>query len=291
MPVQGIGQTLELTSVSPNRGVPGTPVRVTGGPFSSGAQVFFGAQLAATVDVRAGALTVIVPPLQPGSYALSVQDGNEAAWQSYTFEVLEPSPLISSISPRNIDACSDSGERRILVEGRHFLPGSALLLDGAAVAVRDRGRSRLEFDLPRGLQAGVYGVQVRNPGGASSLPHSLWVNNIPEIFQVELGNEYVNHYEVIIRGRNFYYNSTLTVSQPGSVLPDLAHRPLTLHAHEENLGLVPNVSPPQSDRLIYRDCQTLIYYRYPPSTQENELVLQVINPDGKNSEPFSVSLP
>ena len=210
MPVQGIGQTLELTSVSPNRGVPGTPVRVTGGPFSSGAQVFFGAQLAATVDVRAGALTVIVPPLQPGSYALSVQDGNEAAWQSYTFEVLEPSPLISSISPRNIDACSDSGERRILVEGRHFLPGSALLLDGAAVAVRDRGRSRLEFDLPRGLQAGVYGVQVRNPGGASSLPHSLWVNNIPEIFQVELGNEYVNHYEVIIRGRNFYYNSVVS---------------------------------------------------------------------------------
>lgn len=290
-PMQGIGLALELTSVSPNRGIPGTLVTVTGGPFSNRSQVFLGSQQVKLVELTPRALVFEVPPLQPGTYSLSSAEGEEAAGQTYAFEVLEPTPLISSISPRNIDACSDTLSRRIIVEGNNFLPGAALLFNGSAVPLQSRNSSHLEFELPPGIRAGVYGVQVRNLGGAFSLPESLWVNDIPAIFSVERGEDYFNHYEVIIRGKNFYYNSHLTVSQPESVLSELAHRPRTLRAHEENLGWTSNLTPPQSDRLLYRDCQTLIYDRYPPSYQETDLVLQVINPDGKKTEPFAVFLP
>lgn len=284
-------QALELTSVSPIRAEPETLVTLSGGPFTPLTRIFFGVRQLPPRETEAQRMTFLVPVLPPGSYALRVSQSGQAVAQSYRFEILEPTPRIIAISPRTTDSCFDSDGRRISVEGKGFLPETVVLLNGAAVAKRFAASDRLEFVLRPGLRAGVYGVQLKNPAGAVSLPYSLWISDTPEIYSVERGDDFVNHYEVIVRGKNFYFDSILTVSRPASELPDVKHRPLILHAHETSPGSLQYPLSPQSDRIVYRDCRTLVYQRYPVSYQDQELQLQVINPDGKKSDPFTVSLP
>ncbi len=289
--IQAPGQALELSSVVPSRAEPEALVTLSGGPFTRQTRVLFGALQLQPSVFDAERLTFRVPDLPPGNYALRLRQDGQAAGQGYSFEILELTPRISAISPRNINSCFDSDARRISIEGEGFSPETAVLLNGATVVKRYYASDRLEFILRPGLRAGVYGVQLRNPAGKESLPYSLWINDIPKIYSVERGEDFVNHYEVIVRGKNFYFDSILTVSTPHSELPDVKHRPLILHAHETGPGALQYPLSPQSDRIVYRDCQTLIYQRYPASYQDKELQLQVINPDGKKSAPFTVSLP
>lgn len=280
-----------LDSVSPGRGVPGTGVMIVGGPFSAGSEIFLGAVPVAPDQVRSKLLAFTVPQLPPGTYTLVVMDGDEVSRQTFPFEVLEPRPVIEAIYPRNLDSCAEGGARQVEVEGSGFLPGAVVLVNEVVEPLVASGSNRLAFELPGVLQAGVYGVQVRNPGGEASLPQSLWVNTIPEIYAVERGADFVNHYEIVIRGKNFLFGSILVVNQPESEFPDIAHRPLTLRSYGEARDRQQELKPPQADRLIFRDCQTLVYYRYPTSTQERDLVFQVINPDGHKSGPVSAFLP
>ncbi len=284
-------QALELISVSPSRAEPETLVTLSGGPFTGRSQVLFGNEVLRPNSVESGQMAFIVPALPAGKYALRVSQDGQQTRQFYNFEVLEPTPRIDAITPRNIDACFDISDQTIQVEGRGFLPGTIVLFNGLTADKRITAANKLEFTLIPGLRAGVYGVQLKNPSGATSLPHSVWVSDIPTIYSVERGEDFVNHYEVIVRGKNFYFDSILTVTEPENELPKNRHQPLILHAHDSASGSSAYPRNENAGHIIYRDCRTLIYQRYPTSFQEKELLLQVINPDGKKTAPFTISLP
>jgi len=271
---------LEITSVVPGRATPATPVTLTGGPFSVQSRIFLGEQYVAPAQVLAGQLMFLVPSMPPGSYSLTVQDDIDLAVQPFNFEVLAPQPQISTITPDNLDVCSDETERRVQVTGRHFLPESVLLLNGNAVSTRVIDDGTLEFRLPE-VSAGVYGLVVHNPDGTTSLPHALWVNNVPEIIAVERGEEFVNHYEMVVHGKNFFYNSILMITEPQGTTAGMGSRQLTFRAAQGGTAdryAFPGAPP--GEKLLYTDCQTLVYHRYPNNPQDKELSLQVINPDG-----------
>jgi hypothetical protein len=158
------------------------------------------------------------------------------------------------------------------------------------VASRTIDATSLQFRLPE-MPAGVYGVQVRNTDGAASLPHSLWINSLPEISTVERGGDYVNNYEMIIRGKNFFYNSILMVREPENSTFGRDYRQLAFRAGQDGSTGYGNFQAMPGEQLTYRDCTTLIYQRYPLDMQDKDLILQVINPDGKKTDPFPVTLP
>jgi hypothetical protein len=147
----------------------------------------------------------------------------------------------------------------------------------------------VEFHLPD-MPAGVYGVEVRNPDGATSLPHSLWINSVPEIVSVERGDDFVNNYEVIVRGKNFFYNSILVVTEADTGAGSLGPRQMTYYAQRSG-PMTPLSQVAPGEQLRYSDCRTLVYLRYPGNLQDKELTLQVINPDGKKTDPYQVVLP
>lgn len=284
-------QALELSSVSPRMAEPGTTVVVTGGPFTNQTIIYFGSEQLAPSEFSEKRLVFSVPALSPGSYDLHVGGVRKNTEHDYNFEILEPTPQIFSISPRNIDSCFDAANKNISIQGKGITAQTAVLLNGISVAKVFDAPDRLEFSLRPGMQAGVYGVKLKNPSGATSIPSSIWISDQPKIFSVERGEDFVNHYEVIVRGNNFFFNSILTVSQSDNSLSSVRHRPLVLHTHETNPGYLQSQISPLSDRMTYRDCQTLIYYRYPIDYQDKDLQLQVINPDGKKTQPFNISLP
>ncbi len=280
---------MEITSVVPSRAAPGTRVVVTGGIFSPQSRVYLGEQAVVPLQLLARQIEFAVPSVAPGDYSLTVQDEATSSLQPFRFEVVAPHPQITSITPGELDICSDEAGRLVRVTGLNFRPGAQLLLNGNAFVSRAIDPGTLEFRLPE-LQAGAYGVEVRNPEGISSLPHSLWINNTPEITSIERGEDAVNHYEMIIRGKNFFFNSILLVREPDATAGSTGTRQLTYYAHRQ-APLAPGGLSAKGEGLSYSDCRTLVYVRYPSNFQDKELSVQVINPDGKKTAPYAVSLP
>jgi len=284
------GLALEITSVAPTRATPETRVVLTGGLFSQQSRIYLGEQFVPTIRLLPRQLEFIVPPLSPGTYSLTVQDDIDTAVQPFNFEVLASPPQLTDVEPKNLDVCSDESERLVRVEGRNLSPETQLLLDGKAIGYRLIAPGTMEFRLPD-LPAGVYGIEARNPDGTSSLPQSLWVNNVPEISGVERGGDFVNHYEMIIRGKNFFYNSILVVKEPNTSAGGPEIRQLTYYANRGASGAGQGQVAALGEALRYNDCRTLLYLRFPGNFQDKELTLQVINPDGKKTSPYVVTMP
>lgn len=281
---------LEITSVAPAQATPGTLVVLTGGLFSEHSRIYLGEKFIPLVQRSSRQLEFLVPDLPPGDYSLTVQDDVSSVLQPFNFEVVAPRPQISAVEPDNLDVCADTAERLVRVTGKNFRPGALLLLGGNVVNSRSSDPSDLEFRLPE-MPAGVYGVEVRNPDGATSLPHSLWVNSVPEITSVEQGDEFVNHYEVIVRGKNFFYNSILVVTEYDTAAGSMGPRQMTYYTQRGTPALATGSLAAPGEQLRYADCRTLVYLRYPSSPQDKELTLQVINPDGKKTASYAVTLP
>ena len=283
---------LDITSLAPVRGTPGTLVAIEGGPFSPTTQPFLGEQYVVPRIVQDNHLEFTVPFLPAGNYLLTVQDKAAVAPQSFQFEVMAPTPEISSINPRVIDICSIDSEAEVQVNGRNFMPGAEIMVNNKLVPSHVISPTTLEALLPEFQQPGVYGVMVRNPDGAISLPYSLSVSSIPEIYSVERGADFVTYYEIIIHGKNFLFNSIMVLQESESGSPARTYQQFSFvprsDAPAEGDG---RTIAPQSDRLIFVDCQTLIYQRHPYSYQNKELGLQIFNPDGGNTGLFYVSLP
>jgi len=284
-----VSLALEITSVAPSHATPGTRVVVTGGIFSPQSRIYLGEQAVIPLQLLPRQIEFAVPPLPPGGYSLTVQDDEESVLQPFSFEVFAPHPEIIALEPTRLDVCSDEDERLIRVSGRGFRPGAQMILNGNAVESHAIDADTLGFHLPE-LQGGAYGIEVRNPDGTGSLPHSLWINNAPEIISVEQGDEFVNHYEMIIRGNNFFFNSILVVREPDNSAGSIGTRQMTYYAHR-SAPRAPGNLPSGGESLTYNDCHTLKYLRYPSNFQDKDLIVQVINPDGKKTAPYAVTLP
>ena len=282
----GQSPALEITSLAPMRGTPGTLVSITGGEFSPQVQPFLGEQYVAPRITLKNYIEFTVPNLPPGHYTLTVQDNTTVAEPTYLFEVMAPTPQVTNIKPSILDACPIDPEIQLQISGRNFSQSAVVLVNEKTVPSRVISSTLLEAQLPALLQQGVYGVSVRNHDGATSLPHSLWVNSTPVINSVERGVDFVNHYEVIIHGKNFLFNSTLVVKEPEDSTIGQANQQFFSVSREsaESTALKRNL-------VTYVDCQTLIYRRYPTSFQDKNLGLQVFNPDGRKTDLYYVALP
>ena len=264
-----LAQAPRLAGLAPASGGPGSRVTVLGGPFDGSERILFGDRLLAPSRVEPARLTFTVPALPEGEYLLALQSMQGISAATLTFRLILPPPEILSLSPSQIDGCSGVEQRRVTVAGRGLQAGVQLLLNGAALAATRSGDS-LQFNVPD-LPAGLHQVQLRNPNGQMSLAVALLVDTTPEISGTAVGAEFLNHYQLIISGRNFLFNSRLIAD--GRQVP--AVPPSSL----------------QVDRLTYVDCNSLIYHRYPVSSQPRTVLLQVLNPDGRESAVFSATIP
>ena len=281
---------LEITGVSPAVVASGSAVTVIGGPFSRDVKIMLGDRQIAPSMVGQRQLVFTVPPLETGEYSLFLREADQTSAQTFTLRIIEPAPRIGSLSPTNIDMCSSEDERHVVVAGHHFLPGATLLLEGSALPFTRTSEEELTFTAPS-LEAGIYGIQVVNPGGTSSLPHSLWFNDIPEILNVHIGEEFVNYYQLVIEGKNFSAGASLVVNEYPPGVFDLPPEQQVLTARGVGTGTAPLERPSQADNLRHLDCNTLIYNRYPISSQAREVSLQVVNPDGKQTPAYHLTTP
>jgi hypothetical protein len=264
---------LEITALTPAAASPGEPVTVSGGPFDDTARVILGEVEIIPDKSAPRTLHLTVPALPPGDYALAILQKKKLWPSAFILHLTEPTPEITALNPANLDECANEAEHRVTVDGTGILPGAIVLLDGAVVPSASAGGAPLHFTAPI-LPGGLHEVKVVNPGGTSSLPRTLTVSDIPVIYSVQQGPDQVNTYELHIEGKNFRYVSALSVNGVR----------VTTRSGADMQTL-------QGEHLEYVDCHNLIYHRYPYSGELKRVSLQVINPGGRESPVYHVSIP
>ncbi len=265
---------LEIVSISPSTAAVGSRVSVTGGPFEAGLQVLIGDRAVQPAAVTERRLAFDVPTLPAGDYLLSLKRGDKATVRPFLLKVVDPQPVIHSLDPLRVDHCSSGEARRITVDGRDFAVGARLLVDGAQLPAEQVSSSRIDFVLPD-LEAGLHRVEIVNPDGNSSLPFAVLIDGVPEILSVVPGEDRVVSYDLLIQGRNFSASSDLLVNgvSVNSSLSPLGKR---------GAG---------RDAVIFIDCESLVYTRYPMSREPVPMALTVIIPGAERSAPFHITAP
>jgi hypothetical protein len=269
LPVAALAVAPRLAGVFPAVAGPGRTVTVIGGPFEARTQIAFGDRFLQPARLMEDRLTFVVPQLPEGDYLLYLRTEQDISKRSLFFRVIQPAPRVLALEPSETDACASGARPRVTVQANDLQPGGQVLLDGVAQAA-ERAGDLLTFVLPD-LAPGMHQVQLANPDGRYSLPVALLVDHRPAIQSVSPGEQSVNYYELLIRGKNFFPASTLVVDG----------RPITPFP----------TGSLQVDNITCLDCNTLLYRRYPVSSQARPLTLRVINPDGQQSAEFSFTTP
>ncbi len=261
---------INVLSIIPAQGEPGTSITLYGNGFREGTTAFLGnTQISAQVYGQKQ-LTFDIPNLEPGLYALYLRNKDGSTSRTYNFTVLAQKPVVLSVQPDKIFSCDSGGEREIQITGKNFQPGSMLMFDGAAIRSRLISPEAISFTAPD-VPAGLHQIQVKNPGDAYSTVMALLIDAKPEITSISQGSEDVSSYNLIISGRNFQPNSSLIVD--GNRLSGVESYPAG------------------KEKIIYVDCNQIIYERHPYDTTPKTVRLQVLNPNGVSSSVVQITAP
>ena len=262
---------VSILSIIPAQGEPGMSVTLNGTGFTDNTGAFLGNTAVTTRVLGPKLLSFEIPEIPPGLYALFLKRGDGITSKAYNFNILAQKPVVASLSPDTVYNCTAAREREVVLSGRNFQEGAQLLLDGAAIKNRVLSRETIAFSVPPHLNGGLHQVQVKNPSDMVSGAIALFVNTKPEILSVSQGDDFVNYYELIIEGKNFQQRSILII---------------------DGARLSTGTSPAgERERIIYIDCNRLIYQRHPYDTSLKSLRVQIINPNGEESPVVSVNAP
>lgn len=261
---------LSVLSIIPAQGEPGMTVTMNGTGFTSATRAFLGNRELPTAVVGPRVLTMELPDLAPGVYALYLRREDGSVSKAYNFMLQPQKPVATALSPDTVSTCAAGREREVVLTGANFQQGARVMLDGAAIATNFISPSTLSFLAPQ-LPSGLHQVQVKNPSDAVSGTLALFLNSKPEILNVSIGSEAVNLYEIIVTGTNFQQTSMLV-------------------ADGVRVGTEHRVAG-EREQLIYLGCNQLVYLRHPYDPTPKEIRLQVVNLNGEESSVFTISAP
>ena len=261
-----------IVSIIPAQGEPGSRVVMFGSGFGTQASAYLGsAEIPARITDGRQVDFIIPQQLEPGIYALYLRRSDGAISRPYNFTILPQRPVLNGLSPDAISSCTQGQEREVIARGQNFLETSQLVFDGAVLKSRFISTEALAFNVPQ-VAGGLHQVVVRNSPENSTVAQGLMIETKPEISQVAIGSQYVNYYELLIAGRNFQKNSSIYVDG----------QKIGGHGGQD-LG--------EREKLVYVDCTTLVYQRYPYSPVTKDFSVMVMNPGGETSQIINVTAP
>lgn len=259
-----------ILSIIPGQAQPGNSVVISGAGFNTESTLFLGIKEIPFQTVTEQQISFELPQIPAGNYALYIRQKSGAASKAYSFTVTPVKPSVSALSPETVPLCSAGGDRQIIVKGKNFLEGARLLFDGAIIKGSRISTEEMVFQVPQ-VPGGLHQVQVKNPEETVSAAVALLITSQPEIRTVQQGNDYVNFYELNIEGINFQHGSALIVD-----------------GRKIQSG-VPN--PVDRDRLVFTNCNSLTYQRYPHDPSIKSFQMVIVNPNGEESSLFTVTAP
>jgi hypothetical protein len=277
---------ITILSIIPAQGEPETSVTLSGSGFTEKTTAYLGNTPVPTNVLGPKQLTFDIPRLAPGLYALFLKREDGTTSRAYNFSLFPSKPVVYSLSPDTLYACTPDKDREVVISGRNFQEKSQVLFDGAAIRGRFLSPESYSFKVPR-VVAGLHQIQMKNSEDAQSGTQGLFIDARPEIDSVIPSEEYVNYYNLVIGGRNFQQDSTLVVTED----KDLELSGMREPSFEVKRLRTGSANATERERAVFVNCGKLIYQRFPYSTTLKNFKVQVVNPGGEESSVVQVSAP
>lgn len=182
---------------------------------------------ATVVDAVAGVASFgdLVIDLAGADYTFQATSGTLTSVTSTTFDVTNPVPGITALSPSRVTAGGIGGaDLTLTVDGSNFVPGSVVLFDGVGRASTLISDTQLEALLPTSdiADGGTAAITVFNPepGGGTSNELSLAIDNpVPNITSISPSAAAVgaSDFNLVVNGSAFVPSSV--VRWDGADLP------------------------------------------------------------------------
>lgn len=162
----------QITSVSPNEGLPGTPVTITGTNLAN-ATVTFGNEAATTSTNTATTITTTVPTnVTPGATQITVTTAGGS--DSETFTVLETDPGQDEATITAVTPATGGPGTEVTITGTNFTGATALAIGETNVAAEDfeidETGENITFTIPEDAEEGDYTgtITVTTPAGVTT---------------------------------------------------------------------------------------------------------------------------
>jgi sugar lactone lactonase YvrE len=225
-PAPILGTAAVVTSVSPNTvqaGAAATTIQVSGSSFVSASIVTFNGVQRVTTYSSATALSAIIPAsaLASGNTApIGVINPNAGASTTVPFEIDNPNPVLTSISP-STTALGSAGT--FTLTGTGFVPTSTVTFNGTTLTSTYVSATSLQLSLSASnlASAGTDTISVVNltPAGGTSLPGNLTVTQpVPAVSGISPATILIGSGAVTITITGNGFTSTATVAANGTAL-------------------------------------------------------------------------
>ena len=277
---------ITILSIIPAQGEPETSVTLSGTGFTEKTTAYLGNSPVPTNVLGAKQLTFDIPRLPPGLYALFLKREDGTTSRAYNFSLFPPKPVVYSLSPDTMYACTQDKDRDVVISGRNFMEKSQVVFDGAAIRGTFLSAESFSFKVPR-VVAGLHQIQVKNSEEAQSGAQGLFIDSRPEIDSVTTGEENVNNYNLVIGGRNFQQDSTLVITEERDLDQSGIQKP-SFDVKRLRSG---TTNATEREKAVFVNCGKLIYQRFPYSSVLKNFKVQVVNPGGDESSVVQVSAP
>lgn len=174
-----------ITSVSPNEGLPGTPVTITGTNLANATSVTIGGETVSTSSNTATSISATVPTdATPGATQIRVTTAGGTA--SADFTVLEPDPGVDEATITAVSPTSGGPGTEVTITGTNFTGATALAIGETQVAAEDfqvdEAGENITFTIPEDAAEGDYTgtITVTTPAGAVTSAEDITFTFTPD---------------------------------------------------------------------------------------------------------------
>lgn len=232
--------------------------------------------------------------LEPAIYFINFYNrDNKNLLVSLPIQIKNPQPKIYEFEPSQIDYCGD--DRRITILGESLKEIKYVTINGYEILDLLNSDRRLEIQIPDDLFItyqnaflnALFFNEQKKLLGLITIP----INTKPFIDNISILNSYLNYYEIEISGKNFIngiklFVNDMEINQRYSKIIDNIY----MTYGQEYLRKPMSVTPIH-DSFYIVDCKKVIYTRYPLTSDNKTLNIQIESPLGQRSNIFQFQGP
>lgn len=287
-------QAFEIYSIKPEEIQNNTTININGNFDIENLSIFIGKEELKYKILNKENLSITIPSnLEPALYFLNFYDNKNGKFiMGVPIKVSKPKVKIESFLPKFLDYCSEN--REIEINGENLNIIKYVYINGQDIESIEKSNNQIKIILPENFPLSLtnnyttitFYNENKNLLDLINIP----INTKAEIERAIISNIFFNYYEILITGKNFIPGSKLYVNGI-----EINQRYSKIFEGIYIFGQQ-YVTKPQSTTLLHdsffiENCNTIILTRYPFSSDEKQIKIQIETPTGQKSQEFILLAP
>ncbi|MCX7770752.1 MAG: hypothetical protein N2202_06685 [Proteobacteria bacterium] len=289
-----ISYAFEIHSISPEEIRPNSSVQIKGKFDIENLTIFLGKQELSYQLLNKENISLTIPSnIEPSIYMLNFFDKkNDRLIIGLPIKISKASLKISNFEPKFLDFCDYNKD--IEINGENLGIIKYVYVNGVEIENVERSNNFIKIKLPDGffipLNQNYITLTFYNENRNLLELINISINTRPEIESAQIVSNFLNYYEVVIKGKNFIKDSKLfingiEINQRYSKLFE------GIYIFGQQYITKPMSTTMLHDSFFIENCNTLILTRYPVTSDLKTLKIQIESPTGQKSSEYILNAP